>query len=194
MTTKKARRRVRFERSTDCCVDGDSGHAQSTTKKVKRRVRRRTTIAEPAPPSSPYYEALTDIAQGIDAEQVRSLLRLAQSRGFDVGTIDDFLIDFDWEAALQLLPYLMEYAETLNNAESAEKEKQTLALLLRIAELAGVDAMFDEHAVATLRIVIEKLAEVSKGQYRINLGRLARLVKASGSWMLRHCACARNSG
>jgi hypothetical protein len=186
-----------FERAIEgnSLVDSTDNKQAMKTKKVKRRVRKRTTIDKPhvKRSSSPYYDALLDVAKGIDAEFIRALLRQAQSRGFDIGSVDDYLIEFNWEAALRLLPFLMEYAETLSSADGAEKERQTLALLLRIAELAGVDAMFDEHAVATLRIVIEKLAEVLKGEYRINLGRLARFVKSLAAWSLRHCACMRGN-
>jgi len=166
------------------------GHVQL---KRRRRVRRTKCAKRSADitsaPSDPFYVALLDIANSTDGNFIRQLLRDLQARGFDIGTVDDFLIAFDWDAALRLLPFLMEYAESLRNADGAEKEKQTLALLLRIAQLAGVEDKFDENAVTTLRIVIEKLTEVSKGQYKINLGRLGRLIAAVAAWSMRHCSC-----
>jgi len=168
--------------------------SEAQSAKTKRRVKRRKVVARSNVARDPYYTALIDVAHSIDPEDIRALLRKLQSRGFDLGNVDDFLVDFDWDSALRLLPFLMEYAESMRSASSgAEKEKQTLALLLRIATLAGVEDKFDEHAVTTLRIVIEKLSEMSKGQYKINIGRFARLLGAISGWLLRHCSCTSRS-
>ena len=176
----------------------------SSEEKIKRRRRVRVRKQQPRETlttggrqqkprdvqSVQRYKEIFEFASKFTVEDVRTILRLLHNHaGIDGTALEAILDGFDWSGAVQLLPALMEWAETLKNKSGAEKEKHTLAILLRIAQLAGVEEQFDEHAVDVLHIFIQQMIEVSKGEYKFNVGRFSRLIGSGAQWSLKHCPC-----
>ena len=158
------------------------------------KVAKRDVVGELLQSADPFVRGAIEMSKSLDGDDVRALLQgLAKNHDTDLGNFDDYLLQFDWDSALKLLPMIMEYADTLKDSSGEEKEQKTIALLLRLAYLAGYPELLDEYAISTLRLVIATTVQVSKGEFKINAQvrrNALQVVGNSISWAIKHCKCA----
>lgn len=129
------------------------------------------------------------LAASIDASNVAAILAAAGHKN-----IAAYLQNFDWQAALRLLPHLVEFSDSFADLSGAEKEKKVLALILRIAQMANVAEMVDEDALESIRIIIATLCDIAKGKFKINAEQKARCFTLTArmlSWFTKHQPCCR---
>lgn len=166
-------------------------------RRAKRAVPRGSTLASSV---DPFVRRAVELSQQLDGEDVKALLSgVLAKHDAELGRVDDVLLQFDWDTALKLLPFLMEYVDAMRDADGqaisgAEKEERTVAMLLKLSALAKREDFLDEHAIFTLRLVISTAVQVSRGEFDINNPATRRnALQAVGhavSWALKHCACA----
>lgn len=141
----------------------------------------------------PFIRRVLESAQHVDGEQIGEFLRsLRDNHGFDMGELDEFLVNFNWREALHILPFLVEFAETFNEASGAQKEQLVISMIVKLATLAKQEHYFDEDAIFSLRIIITTIVDVSRGEFRINAKSTSNcfaLMKHGGKWGLKHVKC-----
>ena len=164
----------------------------SETKLQKRRKVKRRLPRPIARSSHPFVQKVVEMSQTIDGDQISQLFESMRKHGLDIGEVDEFLVDFDWSTALQLLPFLMEFAESFKELSGAEKEQRVVSLVVKLAKLAKQDKYVDEDAILSLRIIISTIVDVSRGEFALNektSKNFVSLIKHGGSWATRHVAC-----
>lgn len=168
----------------------------------RRRMRRKVPLARNSSSIArsvhPFVQTVLALAEQVDGDQISKLFEAMRKHGLDIGGIDEFLVDFDWNTALQLLPFLMEFVETFQDATGAEKEQKVVSLIIALATLAKKEHYLDEDGILSLRIIIATLIMVSKGEFKLD-GKASKnflsLLKHGGSWATKHvrCNCCANT-
>lgn len=170
---------------------------RSTKKKGKRKTKSHVITSRGIYVSDdPFVQKALEVSRQLDGDDVKALLRKFQDRGMNLGgSVDDFLLTFDWDATLLLLPFLLEYADTMKDAPGHVKEEQTIALIIKLVQLAGHEEFIDENAIHTLRLVIATAIDISKGKFELNAKTGRNALSAalhSFKWSLTHC-CSSSS-
>lgn len=138
-----------------------------------------------------FVQSVLLLASTIDTSSVAEFLA---SKGHK--NLANYLSNFDWQAALRLLPYLVEFADSFTNLSGAEKEKQVLALCVKIAQMANVSDMIDEDALESIRIIIATMCDIGSGKFSINAEQQIRCMSFTTRfvrWLARHQPCCRAS-
>lgn len=166
-----------------------------TTKRVTEPVGRPQRQNKPIVPlqssANLFVQSVLLIASTIDTSSVAEFLA---SKGHK--NLANYLSNFDWQAALRLLPYLVEFADSFQDLTGAEKEKQVLALCVKIAQMANVGDMIDEDALESIRIIIATMCDIGSGKFSINAEQQIRCLTFTTRfvrWLTRHQPCCRPS-
>lgn len=163
--------------------------AAQSRRKRRKVARKSRSIAKSV---HPFVQTVVQLSQEIDGDQISALFQAMREHGLDIGEVDEFLVEFDWNTALQLLPFLMEFVETFKDASGAEKEQKVVSLLIRLAKLANKEHYLDEDGILSLRIIIATLIQVSKGEFKLDSKaskNFLSLIKHGGSWATKHVRC-----
>lgn len=164
-------------------------------KKMVKRVRRRRRVRKPRAlhrSRDSFVQQVVQLSENIDPADIEQFFEHLKTAGVTFGSFEDLLADFDWAAALRLLPRTMEFFEKRRQWSGAEKETHVIALLLHFAVVARQEHLFDENGIQSLRAIIGIMIDVSHGRFQLNeatVARLFRLIKHGPVWLAKHCSC-----
>lgn len=158
----------------------------------KRKVVRGATSRALRGGDASEFAAIYKLAVDVAGNEVSALLARAAERGFAAAGAPNFLASLNWNALLQLLPFIIEYCETFREMPGAEKEAKALSLIVKLSDVAGHSDLIDDNALTTLRLLIKTTIDVSKGNFEINAETkraIGQAVVAAITWLFAHCRC-----